>query len=130
VWLAGNLDIPINDMETSGLNEHGQVAFQFQLATGAYGLAIWTPPNSDFNDDGLVNGDDLALLTANYGKTPATLGDGDSNGDNVVDGTDFIYWQRQATFASVEAAASVPEPAAWLLIVLVAPFLRGAGKRV
>lgn len=131
LMLAGNnLDTPVGDMETSGLNQHGQVAFQFQLTNGSSGLAIWSPPNSDFNNDGLVNGDDLALLTANYGKTPATLADGDGNGDNVVDGTDFMYWQRQAASASVGAATSVPEPTAWLLAMLVAPFARGARRRI
>lgn len=123
VTLAGNLDIPINDMETSGLNQHGQVAFQFQLANGAHGLAIWTPPNSDFNEDGLINGDDLALWTANYGKTPATLADGDGNGDNVVDGFDFLMWQRQATASSSGAADAVPEPSAALLTILAASYV-------
>lgn len=127
LMLAGNLDIPVNDMETSGLNELGQVAFQFTLATGAQGLAIWSPPNSDFNDDGMVNGDDLAVLTANFGKTPATLADGDGNGDNVVDGTDFAYWQRQAAGTSIGAAA--PEPSTALLAGLAIPLLCRVGRR-
>lgn len=125
LMLAGhNLDTPVGDMETSGMNEHGQVAFQFNLANGAQGLAVWTPPNSDFNDDGLVNGDDLALLTANYGKTPAALADGDGNGDNVVDGIDFLMWQRQSTAASSGAANAVPEPNTALLTILAALLLQ------
>ena len=131
LMLAGNnLDTPVGDMETSGLNQHGQVAFQFQLTSGAQGLAIWSPPNSDFNDDGVVNGDDLAVLTANYGKTPATLADGDGNGDNVVDGMDFMYWQRQAAGASAEQARTIPEPATALSAVLAIPFFCCACRRV
>jgi hypothetical protein len=129
LMLAGNLDTPVNDMETSGLNRHGQVAFQFQLANGAHGLAIWNPPNSDFNDDGLVNGDDLAAWTANYGKTPATLADGDGNGDNVVDGVDFLMWQRQATVASSGAVNGIPEPNAALLTILATTLLLQRRKR-
>ena len=130
LMLAGNLDIPVNDMETSGLNELGQVAFQFQLANGAHGLAIWTPPNSDFNGDGQVNGDDLALLTANYGQSPATLAEGDGNGDNVVDGVDFLMWQRQSTGAMSGAAESVPEPDAALLAILAVSVLFGSRNRL
>jgi hypothetical protein len=64
---------------------------------------------SDFNDDGFVDGGDLAVWKQAFGKTSA--GDVDKDGD--TDGHDFLRWQRQSTGGpSLEAAsAAVPEPA-------------------
>jgi hypothetical protein len=74
----------------------------------------------DFNDDGAVNGADLALWTANFGATSgASLGQGDADGDADVDGSDFLIWQRQLDGGpAAEATAAVPEPrtATWLML--------------
>jgi hypothetical protein len=74
---------------------------------------------ADFNDDGLINSDDLALWTTGDLRADGTL-------DGVVDGQDFLLWQR---FAQVEGVviespveppvelASVPEPASIVMIL-------------
>ncbi|MBA3481365.1 MAG: hypothetical protein H0T51_06075, partial [Pirellulales bacterium] len=60
------------------------------------------PPGigADFNGDGIVDGADLAIWTANFGvgaNPPpiATQAQGDANGDGVVDGADFLVWQQK-----------------------------------
>ncbi len=77
---------------------------------------------ADFNLDGSVNGEDLAMWQDGYGTNNAEREDGDADGDGDVDGRDFLAWQRQATppesLNNVEALA-VPEPAAlWAAAVV------------
>jgi hypothetical protein len=112
------------------LNELGQVAFRFTLFGGGQGLAVWTPPEpADFNDDGDIDGDDLAIWSANYGDPSATQPDGDASGDDLVDGADFLLWQRGVT-SGMPGGAPVPEPAAWLLACAAAGLIvaRSAGQ--
>jgi hypothetical protein len=76
---------------------------------------------ADFNRDGLVDGDDLALWSDNFGLLEAaTPQQGDADGDLDVDGADFLVWQREFTGNSASAAvqSAVPEPSAALLCVL------------
>ena len=66
---------------------------------------------ADFDDDGDVDGDDLAVWTGNVGPTAAA----DANGDGVTDGADFLAWQREFGLgvvppASNVAVSAVPEP--------------------
>jgi T5SS/PEP-CTERM-associated repeat protein len=75
---------------------------------------------ADFDGNGVVDGGDLAVLESNYGKTPATMGDGDANGDGVVDGSDFLIWQQELGSTAVVAAGApasgtVPEPSGFAL---------------
>ncbi len=81
---------------------------------------------SDFDEDGDVDGADLAAWTAGHGTSGSAMHlDGDADRDRDVDGEDFLAWQRQvgsvgAVAADAGAAAAVPEPraAAGLLVVL------------
>jgi rhamnogalacturonan endolyase len=70
------------------------------------GMAPPTTPNiylpqaspsliGDFNGDGAVDGEDLAVWGQTYGQTldHGTL-PGDADGDDRVDGADFLVWQR------------------------------------
>ena len=64
---------------------------------------------ADFDDDGDVDPDDLAIWKGNVGPTSAA----DANSDGVTDGADFLAWQREfglgvAPIGSV-AIAAVPE---------------------
>ncbi len=55
----------------------------------------YSPLPADFNDDGLVNSEDLSNWEDGFGiSTGATPTDGDANGDNDVDGSDFLTWQQ------------------------------------
>lgn len=70
---------------------------------------------ADFNNDGFVDGTDLAAWKDAYGSTNA----GDANNDGVSDGADFLVWQREFTGPPPAAApavvGAVPEPASLAL---------------
>jgi autotransporter-associated beta strand protein len=105
--------------------------FTSPLITGAGLLQVsafvGTPLGGDFNADGQVNGDDLAVWQTNHGLTGAMQSQGDANGDGMVDSADFLVWQSQVgRFASAAATASaVPEPASTALLILASIALRG-----
>ncbi|BBO35802.1 hypothetical protein [Lacipirellula parvula] len=91
------------------------------LATGTLAVAAAPLAGADFNNDGFVNGDDLAIWRASFGSTSQTTntnGDADRNG--TVDGADFLVWQRNAAPASNASSAAVPEPAPCVLLLLAA----------
>jgi hypothetical protein len=75
---------------------------------------------SDFDNNGRVDGADLALWKTGFGKaTGATAGDGDADHDGDVDGADFLVWQRELGGGAATAnAGAVPEPASALLTAL------------
>ncbi|MBX3433244.1 MAG: hypothetical protein KF847_07975 [Pirellulales bacterium] len=88
------------------------------------GVALRVGYAADFNQDGVVDGDDLSLWQANFGTTAAA---GDANGDGAVDGGDFLIWQRQRGLTAVAStAASIPEPStcAAALMQIVCLFAR------
>lgn len=102
------------------LDEWGNISFKYTLASGVQGIAIASPlPSADFNNDGLVDGTDLALWKANVGNPTPLSGDADGNGN--VDGADFLAWQRQFTGpASAPSQSPIPEPTAISLALSVA----------
>ncbi|WP_428306059.1 CAP domain-containing protein [Lacipirellula sp.] len=70
---------------------------------------------ADFNDDGRVDGLDLAKWKGDFGVNAFS----DANSDGKTDGADFLVWQRQ--FGSgVTPAAAVPEPAGGALLASAA----------
>ncbi|HMP06958.1 MAG TPA: hypothetical protein PJ982_11450, partial [Lacipirellulaceae bacterium] len=93
------------------------------VAAGTYAprlqLQLLVPEDAagDFNGDGVVDGDDLAIWQDNFGMSAgATVAHGDATGDGVVDGADFLVWQQNlGAGASSASAANVPEPAGWAL---------------
>lgn len=99
------------------------------------------PPGSgpDFNGDGIVDGNDLAVWKANYGlgnpPPPATQADGDANGDGLVDGLDLLLIQQYfggpppAVPASGDSLAAVPEPSSLLLAAAVLGLPLAARRR-
>jgi hypothetical protein len=67
---------------------------------------------ADFQADGDVDGEDLAVWTAAFGATAV----GDASGDGVSDGTDFLLWQRQLSGGpAASGGLNVPEPGGWEL---------------
>ena len=84
--------------------------------------------SADFDGDGFVDGDDLAIWESGFGSTAQTTNaTGDADGNGVVDGVDFLVWQRNATNFPA-ASASVPEPAA-AGVGLIAFVVAGAFRR-
>ncbi len=71
----------------------------------------------DLNGDGLVGSADLDIVRANWGQsvTPGNLAVGDPSGDGLVGSADLDI--VRANWGNT-AAAAVPEPAAFVLLVL------------
>jgi hypothetical protein len=69
---------------------------------------------ADFNEDGAVDSDDLAIWQATLGLNAI----GDTDDDQDTDGADLLTWQRQYTGspAATSSSISVPEPESWLLL--------------
>jgi hypothetical protein len=92
---------------------------------------VSTLSDGDFNEDGSVDGDDLAAWQAGFGRTgDAAHGDGDADGDLDVDGADFLRWQRQLEGAAPPDATTVPEPASAALMFSVLAVAAYANRRV
>ena len=125
------------DIENGGLNDHGQVAFDFHLADGRNGIALWTPTlTGDLNGDGAVtNGDISAFVMALIDPTafasafPDVDPDeaGDFSGDGLLTNGDIAGFVDALTaspslIASAEyedlQALAVPEPASFALLGL------------
>ena len=72
---------------------------------------------ADFDLDGDVDEDDLALLISAYGISNG----GDANNDGMTAGADFLFWQLQRGLgvAPISSSAAVPEPSTSLLGAVV-----------
>jgi T5SS/PEP-CTERM-associated repeat protein len=97
-------------------------------------LSLTTVVGADFNGDGVVNLEDLAIWELNFGITEgASPLQGDADGDGDVDGDDFDAWVMQMTpgaggGAGSEGLGNVPEPTG-LALALVASVLALAPRR-
>ena len=81
---------------------------------------------ADFDDDGDVDGADLAQWEGDFGVN--ALSDADDDGDS--DGADLLAWQRQVgSAATATNAAGVPEPGAAVLAACALAAL-GVASRV
>ena len=96
----------------------------------------------DFNRDGRVDAADYTLWRDSYGEEVTRGTDADANVDGVIDLADYASWKthfgdvqlvgfgEQASFWE-GAAAIVPEPSSWLLIVLaLVPIATRRARRV
>jgi len=71
---------------------------------------------ADFNNDGFVDGDDLAIWENAFANNPSA----DADGDGISDGHDFLTWQQQfgSGMSPPATAQVVPEPTAlWLVLM-------------
>ncbi len=73
---------------------------------------------ADFDDDGDIDGDDLAQWKGDFGIN----GDSDADDDGDSDGADLLAWQRQFSenLGLTTSSEAVPEPTTFLLLVYVA----------
>ncbi len=120
--------VPANGQLTFAVTGANDTSFEGDhQSRGAYDLKLTLGGGvdyaADFNNDGKVNGLDLAAWKTAFGATPV----GDADDDNDSDGADYLVWQRQfgSGGASVAAASAVPEPAAAALL-----FFAGVGVTV
>jgi hypothetical protein len=98
------------------------------LTTGVLSVASAAGNPADFNNDGVVDGDDLDAWSQGFGATgQPNNSTGDADGDGDVDGGDFLAWQRELGSGANAAVAStsVPEPESWLLGLVASVLLRG-----
>jgi hypothetical protein len=72
----------------------------------------------DFNADGAVGGDDLAVWQTQFGAAFGSHDEGDIDGDHDVDGADLLHWQRAIQPSS--STAAIPEPSTIVLITAMA----------
>lgn len=82
----------------------------------------------DFDNNQMVDGDDLAIWQGSFGAD----GDGDADEDGDTDGSDFLVWQRNlgTGVPATPVAGAVPEPGAALLMVFGVAALAAARKRI
>lgn len=104
------------------------------IASGeVYRLVTDTVTPGDFNADGYVDGDDLAVWRTSVGMaTGADARDGDADADGDVDGNDLLAWQRNVgtdPLAVGGGAQGVPEPTGLGLCLSAAVVLGAATRR-
>ncbi len=84
----------------------------------------------DFDDDGDMDGDDLAVWSASFGNDMG----GDADADGNSDGGDFLSWQRHFTGPRTTSLTTVAEPQCGWLIVAGSAFFasrrRDYGRRI
>jgi hypothetical protein len=89
-------------------------------------LSTATVSGADFNGDGVVDGEDLAIWETNFGITSgATALQGDADGDGDVDGDDYDAWLMQispGSGASNGGLANVPEPSSLAIACFAVAF--------
>jgi hypothetical protein len=93
---------------------------QAQTAT-SFSIGVTGSLAADFDDDGDVDDDDLAIWQTGYNS--GTLhSQGNADGDSDVDGLDFLIWQRSFGWGGQAplAAAVVPEPSGMALLACLA----------
>jgi hypothetical protein len=103
-----DLDEPVGDRaRMTGMASLGAGAGAFFRLDARADVEIFS--RVDFDEDGDVDGDDLAQWEGDFGVNG--LSDADDDGDS--DGDDFLAWQRQlgSGLPATGASATVPEPA-------------------
>ncbi|RIK75436.1 MAG: hypothetical protein DCC67_15300, partial [Planctomycetota bacterium] len=118
--VVGNLDLVFSLSLTT--NDAG-AGYSFDLLFGNATLG-----NSDFDEDGDVDGADLLTWQRNFGLAAgATKAQGDANGDGQVNGADLTIFKNQYGYQaeSLSPAAAVPEPAGPLLALVAALVIAG-----
>ena len=95
---------------------------------GSYELSLMidTGIPADFDQSGVVDGDDLIIWQNHYGQN--AMADADDDGD--TDGRDFLIWQRQfGTSLTTAAVQAIPEPGTMIIASQVLALLLYRGSR-
>ncbi len=114
-----------SDGQRTGFNSLDQLIFRATFTDGDSGIFLYSPSTTatflgaDFNEDGYVDGTDLAMWQNAFGVS--NLGDSDGDGDS--DGVDFLTWQRQFTGPPAHVLqVAVPEPNVCCLLAIACFF--------
>lgn len=85
---------PLMDPEDQPLSENFELSPGFWYTLEA---SFIEPCNGDFNNDGDVDGSDLAIFAADFGRTDCNTGppcEGNFDGDGDVDGSDLASFAK------------------------------------
>jgi hypothetical protein len=128
------------DANFSGLNDLGQLAFNFALANGVSGIGFWSdlgPVPGDYNSNGIVDAADYTTWRNHLGQSFVLANENPSAATpGVVDEEDYVFWKANfgaggsggGSAASVKSAP-VPEPSPWILAALGCLALHAVRKR-
>jgi hypothetical protein len=109
-----------NGTEHSGLNDLGQIAYQFKLADGRWGVASsgFTSISGDLDGDGFVGIADLNIVLGNWNQTvPPGNPLADPSGDGFVGIEDLnTVLGNWNAGTPPGAGANIPEPGSLLLL--------------
>ncbi len=117
--INGNAYLPSDKVTTSFV----YIGFPFTDAGYRFDTTVVSQLSGDANFDGIVNAQDIALVSSNWLSTGGGL-IGDVNGDRIVNAQDIALISADWLHASGSDSGStsaVPEPASWALL------LAGAG---
>ncbi len=115
-WLDPTTEGLFNDIQAFGLyiendTPSGELT-KFSLDEIQFRAQVLSPFSpADFNTDGSVDGDDLAIWQSAFSTTG--MADADNDGDS--DGNDFVMWQRHHATTGNAIASTLPEPSTGLL---------------
>lgn len=98
--------------------------------SNSFSIGVTGSLAADFDLDGDVDDDDLAIWQLGYG-TGTLHSQGNADGDGDVDGRDFLIWQRSFGWGVVPVVASVavPEPGGLIIALAGICCLVGVGRR-
>lgn len=115
---TGTVRDPFNGVNPfTGADDGLSAAFVSPLVREIDVLGIVSAIPGDFNDDHVVDHEDLVLWQNNFGTTGPV---GDADGDGDVDGNDFHIWQQNVGAGTrvVASSSAVPEPNSAILLLL------------
>ncbi|QDT70676.1 Mannan endo-1,4-beta-mannosidase [Planctomycetes bacterium MalM25] len=110
-WSEGFLTDDQTPAEVQGIVGDTDVIDLSELPTTPWRV-IDSPLSGDFDGDGDVDPDDLAVWRDHYGLQTSTPAD--ANNDGRVDAADYTVWRD----AYAQTSVAVPEPSAWLLALI------------
>ncbi len=126
-------DAAANDLFGGNVALDGNTTLIGAIGSGSTGGAyVFTQFSAgDFNEDGNVNGTDLASWQTGYGTSAgASHMDGDADEDEDVDGLDFLIWQREFIGpGALTSLSQVPEPSSLLLAATPLFVIAWRGRR-
>jgi PEP-CTERM motif/Dockerin type I domain len=125
-WSLAGLMFSINTQpgEPWGVSAFGDITYSADLSVYRSEIYHIMALPGDANFDGVVNGQDLALVAENWMKTGTGANDpaGDVNHDGIVNGQDMALiesnWTTSNFAASKSSSSAVPEPSTILLAAL------------
>lgn len=104
-------------------NASGELVFGLGFTDDLYGIFVANTQvptvTGDYDDDGDVDSADYVVWKSSFASTSNL--DADGNGNGIVDAADYVVWRKNlgVSMAAIRGGLPfVPEPSAWILILL------------